>query len=180
MLISPDIYIKTVFEWLVPAYPGCPGSKAVKRSLLLLFELIILPNLVVGQLKFPPRPQVRVNFRKTAKTARWWTCLMRMHVKTTNNLVSRQVFFHCKLQKAVDLLNTVCHRLKCMLWKYFTVKYSKCRIICKSIKHKCLLYLYNKVFIVCKVFRICIICTACTWNQITRCFLTSLSSALLR
>ena len=22
---------------LVPAYPGCPGSKAVKRSLLLLF-----------------------------------------------------------------------------------------------------------------------------------------------
>jgi len=24
---------------LVPAYPGCPGSKAVKRSLLLLFSL---------------------------------------------------------------------------------------------------------------------------------------------
>ena len=24
---------------LVPAYPGCPGSKAVKRSLLLLFLL---------------------------------------------------------------------------------------------------------------------------------------------
>ena len=23
---------------LVPAYPGCPGSKAVKRSLLLLFS----------------------------------------------------------------------------------------------------------------------------------------------
>jgi len=23
---------------LVPAYPGCPGSKAVKRSLLLLFQ----------------------------------------------------------------------------------------------------------------------------------------------
>ena len=23
---------------LVPAYPGCPGSKAVKRSLLLLFR----------------------------------------------------------------------------------------------------------------------------------------------
>jgi len=23
---------------LVPAYPGCPGSKAVKRSLLLLFN----------------------------------------------------------------------------------------------------------------------------------------------
>jgi len=25
--------------WLVPAYPGCPGSKAVKRSLLLLLLL---------------------------------------------------------------------------------------------------------------------------------------------
>jgi len=25
---------------LVPAYPGCPGSKAVKRSLLVLFELL--------------------------------------------------------------------------------------------------------------------------------------------
>ena len=36
---------------LVPAYPGCPGSKAVKRSLLLLFRkciiLIILLNGVV-------------------------------------------------------------------------------------------------------------------------------------
>jgi len=27
----------TVCFLLVPAYPGCPGSKAVKRSLLLLF-----------------------------------------------------------------------------------------------------------------------------------------------
>jgi len=27
---------------LVPAYPGCPGSKAVKWSLLLLLDLIIL------------------------------------------------------------------------------------------------------------------------------------------
>ena len=26
---------------LVPAYPGCPGSKAVKRSLLLLLLLIL-------------------------------------------------------------------------------------------------------------------------------------------
>jgi len=26
---------------LVPAYPGCPGSKAVKRSLLLLLLLMI-------------------------------------------------------------------------------------------------------------------------------------------
>jgi len=27
---------------LVPAYPGCPGSKAVKRSLLLLLLLLLL------------------------------------------------------------------------------------------------------------------------------------------
>ena len=27
---------------LVPAYPGCPGSKAVKRSLLLLLRLLVL------------------------------------------------------------------------------------------------------------------------------------------
>jgi len=26
---------------LVPAYPGCPGSKAVKRSLLLLLLLLL-------------------------------------------------------------------------------------------------------------------------------------------
>jgi len=41
VVISPDIYFKTVFEWLVPAYPGCPGSKAVKWSLL-LFEWLSL------------------------------------------------------------------------------------------------------------------------------------------
>ena len=29
---------------LVPAYPGCPGSKAVKRSLLLLSLLYVLTN----------------------------------------------------------------------------------------------------------------------------------------
>jgi len=29
---------------LVPAYPGCPGSKAVKRSLLLLLLLFISPE----------------------------------------------------------------------------------------------------------------------------------------
>ena len=40
---------------LVPAYPGCPGSKAVKRSLLLLLftirnqlQLISLPPLQFG------------------------------------------------------------------------------------------------------------------------------------
>ena len=27
---------------LVPAYPGCPGSKAVKRSLLLLLSVILI------------------------------------------------------------------------------------------------------------------------------------------
>ena len=27
---------------LVPAYPGCPGSKAVKRSLLLVLLLYVL------------------------------------------------------------------------------------------------------------------------------------------
>ena len=34
---------------LVPAYPGCPGSKAVKRSLLLLhFEVsVIVPSVIV-------------------------------------------------------------------------------------------------------------------------------------
>ena len=26
---------------LVPAYPGCPGSKAVKRSLLLMFHIVL-------------------------------------------------------------------------------------------------------------------------------------------
>ena len=32
---------------LVPAYPGCPGSKAVKRSLLLLlFTTGIVPDLL--------------------------------------------------------------------------------------------------------------------------------------
>jgi len=30
---------------LVPAYPGCPGSKAVKRSLLLLLLLHGFPGL---------------------------------------------------------------------------------------------------------------------------------------
>jgi len=30
-----------VYLLLVPAYPGCPGSKAVKRSLLLLLLLYI-------------------------------------------------------------------------------------------------------------------------------------------
>ena len=29
---------------LVPAYPGCPGSKAVKRSLLLLLLLLNRPT----------------------------------------------------------------------------------------------------------------------------------------
>ena len=29
---------------LVPAYPGCPGSKAVKRSLLLLLLLLLQGN----------------------------------------------------------------------------------------------------------------------------------------
>jgi len=27
---------------LVPAYPGCPGSKAIKRSLLLLFVVVLV------------------------------------------------------------------------------------------------------------------------------------------
>ena len=31
---------------LVPAYPGCPGSKAVKRSLLLLFCLFVVLTLM--------------------------------------------------------------------------------------------------------------------------------------
>ena len=31
---------------LVPAYPGCPGSKAVKRSLLLLLLLDLLKFIV--------------------------------------------------------------------------------------------------------------------------------------
>jgi len=30
---------------LVPAYPGCPGSKAIKRSLLLLLYKIVLTEL---------------------------------------------------------------------------------------------------------------------------------------
>ena len=29
---------------LVPAYPGCPGSKAVKRSLLLLLAVDLIPS----------------------------------------------------------------------------------------------------------------------------------------
>ena len=29
---------------LVPAYPGCPGSKAVKRSLLLLLLLLLVED----------------------------------------------------------------------------------------------------------------------------------------
>ena len=33
---------------LVPAYPGCPGSKAVKRSLL-LFVVVSALTLLVGQ-----------------------------------------------------------------------------------------------------------------------------------
>ena len=32
---------------LVPAYPGCPGSKAVKRSLLLLLLLLLLTSFPV-------------------------------------------------------------------------------------------------------------------------------------
>ena len=32
---------------LVPAYPGCPGSKAVKRSLLLLLYDLMLHNLKI-------------------------------------------------------------------------------------------------------------------------------------
>jgi len=31
---------------LVPAYPGCPGSKAVKRSLLLLLLLTVRKNVL--------------------------------------------------------------------------------------------------------------------------------------
>jgi len=33
---------------LVPAYPGCPGSKAVKRSLLLLLLLLPTPRILNG------------------------------------------------------------------------------------------------------------------------------------
>jgi len=33
---------------LVPAYPGCPGSKAVKRSLLLLLLLALLSAVALG------------------------------------------------------------------------------------------------------------------------------------
>ena len=32
---------------LVPAYPGCPGSKAVKRSLLLLLLLLLNPSVLL-------------------------------------------------------------------------------------------------------------------------------------
>ena len=35
---------------LVPAYPGCPGSKAVKRSLLLLYTLNVLMHYLVKHL----------------------------------------------------------------------------------------------------------------------------------
>ena len=34
---------------LVPAYPGCPGSKAVKRSLLLLLLYILFENMFIYQ-----------------------------------------------------------------------------------------------------------------------------------
>jgi len=44
---------------LVPAYPGCPGSKAVKRSLLLL--------LLSGRLK-TPLCIIRPNFVKSSQT----------------------------------------------------------------------------------------------------------------
>jgi len=42
---------------LVPAYPGCPGSKAVKRSLLLLllfstYEMIDLMDLISSRRSF--------------------------------------------------------------------------------------------------------------------------------
>ena len=39
---------------LVPAYPGCPGSKAVKRSLLLL--LLLLYRLFVARMDFTGGP----------------------------------------------------------------------------------------------------------------------------
>ena len=33
---------------LVPAYPGCPGSKAVKRSLLLYYRVVLLLDSSIG------------------------------------------------------------------------------------------------------------------------------------
>ena len=48
---------------LVPAYPGCPGSKAVKRSLLLLFYAFfghlarISENSDASQAIFEPPPE---------------------------------------------------------------------------------------------------------------------------
>ena len=35
---------------LVPAYPGCPGSKAVKRSLLLLVVAVVECRSLAGEL----------------------------------------------------------------------------------------------------------------------------------
>jgi len=50
---------------LVPAYPGCPGSKAVKRSLLLL--LLLLQNKQITTYKFSTR-LLRVNMYKRRVT----------------------------------------------------------------------------------------------------------------
>jgi len=37
---------------LVPAYPGCPGSKAVKRSLLLLYCILSLVATIITNYNF--------------------------------------------------------------------------------------------------------------------------------
>ena len=50
--------------FLVPAYPGCPGSKAVKRSLLLLFCYIGDMLSVDGDADAAVEARIRIDWNK--------------------------------------------------------------------------------------------------------------------
>ena len=53
---------------LVPAYPGCPGSKAVKRSLLLLLLLLLIKNCGAGIL-LQQQPKLYLTVEKLGQSA---------------------------------------------------------------------------------------------------------------
>ena len=62
---------------LVPAYPGCPGSKAVKRSLLLLLLLLIYATVS--------------SFHAVGASVFFWRCIDTL---CTSGFVDDMVFAH--------------------------------------------------------------------------------------
>jgi len=80
---------------LVPAYPGCPGSKAVKRSLLLLLLVPCSQILLRGVSKVPG--QEKCHFLASRRDALTYDSLTRTHsddaiLRINNKLIAKLQF----------------------------------------------------------------------------------------